>query len=320
MRTRKTGQIVSVSAAALLAWQSPASAGKVGHFKLPEFHVPEIHAPDLHVPDIHVPGHLDLPNVHVPEVHAPDVHVDVPNVHLPEHLDLGNIHLPEAHIDAPHLNAGNVDAPHINYDVLPPDPHNLNYGNLPPEGPNNIMGQLPPAYDRVPELPRALPDTPVVDRPLPPTPGNNPVGKLPSANYGALPSDPPITAAKPFKPADALGDLVGLPADHPGRVQANVVTKNVGVPTPIARTPTPRLPAPQILAQVAEAAPLRAPTAIKQGMKLSTKIVIGATVTTVGLVAVGVSMPAIVKKITGDDLPDTGNAEVDSAINGLTPP
>jgi hypothetical protein len=324
MRTRKTIQIVGVSTAALLVWQSPAFAPpkvKVGHFKLPEFHVPEVH-PDLHLnaPDLNlnVPDlHLNAPDVHLnaPDVHlnAPDVHVDAPDVRL---------NAPDA---APHLDVGNIDTPHLNYEQLPPNPTvyeqlpadarpQLNYGVLQPEGQNKIIGKLPPAYDKVPDLP-AVPDR----RPLPATPGNNPVGKLPSANYGALPSDPPITAAKPFKPADALGDLVGLPADHPGRVQANKITANVGVPTPVARAPA-RLPAPQVLAEAVAAAPLQAPSAIKQGMKLSTKIMIGAAVTTVGLVGIGISMPAIVKEITGEDLPSSGDPTVDSVVKALTPP
>jgi hypothetical protein len=40
----------------------------------------------------------------------------------------------------------------------------------------------------------------------------------------------------------------------------------------------------------------------------------------VGLTAIGISVPAIVKKITGEDLPDTGNEALDSTKHALTPP
>ncbi len=300
----RTGQIISVSIAALLAWQSPAFAPDFNVPKIPKggIKLPEFHLPEIHVPEVHVPGHIDVPSVHAPEIHAPDVHVDVPNLHLPEHLDLGGIHLPEAHIEAPHLNAGNIDSPHLNYGQLPGESPRLPEGNYQALPNNALPNNAPPIYDAA-HLPLDTPNAPAL-------------------NYGALPAEPGNYQALPTN-AQHLYDKVELPKEplRYGSLAPELPDRplaGVGHYQPVPKLPEhlQGLPSPKALATgVPEVAP-----AIRKGLKTSTKVVIGATVTMVGLTVVGISLPSVVKKITGDDLPDTGNATVDSAVDALTPP
>jgi hypothetical protein len=110
-----------------------------------------------------------------------------------------------------------------------------------------------------------------------------------------LPKYGSLTPELPEKPLAGIGQYQALPV-LPEHLQ--------------------RLPSPEALAN---GVPDVAPAAAK-GLKTSTKVVIGAAVTMVSLTVVGISLPSVVKKITGDDLPDTGNETVDSVVHALTPP
>jgi hypothetical protein len=142
----------------------------------------------------------------------------------------------------------------------------------------------------------------------PVNPGNIP------APQAVVPA-PRVTVPNPDAPHINYGPIIyeQLPVNPSLRT---LPTPPPPVPPRTISPPVQVLPAPHV---IVEAVPPVTPVQVKQGMKLGTKLIIGATIV-VGLTAIGISVPAIVKKITGEDLPDTGDETLDSARDALTPP